>query len=66
MDKPVAIRIEEAKRELVACVNRQEINPSIMRYILREVLGMVEQAAGAEYDRDAAAWQAETDKEGAE
>lgn len=52
MDKPVSIRIEDAKRDLIACVNRQNINPSIMRYILREVMDIVVQASQMEYERD--------------
>ena len=49
--------IEDAKRDIIACVNRQNINPSIMRYILKEVLDMVVQAGLMEYEKDREAFE---------
>lgn len=57
MDKPVSVMIEDAKRDIIACVNRQNINPSIMRYILKEVLDMVVQAGLMEYEKDREAFE---------
>lgn len=57
MDKPVSVMIEDAKWDIIACVNRQNINPSIMRYILKEVLDMVVQAGLMEYEKDREAFE---------
>lgn len=58
MDKPVSIIMEEAKQAIVKTINEQNISPSIMVYIIKEIYEATMNAQRQEYEQDRASWDA--------
>lgn len=58
MDKPVSIIMEEAKQAIVKTINEQNISPSIMVYIIKDIYEATMNAQRQEYEQDKASWDA--------
>ena len=54
MNNAVSILIHNAKEDMIKTINRQKVNPCIMRYIVKEVYDAVCEAANAELAEDLA------------
>ena len=52
MEKPTSIKLRDAKESIIRTINEQNINPCIMKYIVREVYEAVCEAAETEYKND--------------
>lgn len=57
-NKPVSIIIEEAKQSIVKTINEQNISPSIMVYVIKEIYEATMNAHRQEYEQDRASWDA--------
>ena len=52
MDKPISIVVENAKTEIIECINSLHLSPTILEYIVRDVYEEVKKAHIIEYEND--------------
>lgn len=50
MGKALAIHLQEAKQNIITAINKQNINPCIMKYIVKEIYEMTCDAADKELE----------------
>lgn len=52
MDKPISITVENAKKEIIECINGLHLSPTILEYIVRDVYEEVKNAHIIELQND--------------
>lgn len=63
MDKPLSVRINEAKQNIVDCINEQHLHVSILEPIVKEIYEQVHMLAQQQYEVEKKQWEEDSLKE---
>lgn len=57
MDKPISVQINEAKQNIVDCINEQHLHVSILEPIVKEIYEQVHMLAQQQYEVEKKQWE---------
>lgn len=57
MSKPISVTIEEARQNIVKCINEQNLHPSILEPIMKDIYEQVKLASVHTYEKEKQAWE---------
>ena len=57
MDKPISVQINEAKQNIVDCINEQHLHASILEPIVKEIYEQVHMLAQQQYEVEKKQWE---------
>lgn len=57
MDKPISVQINEAKQNIVDCINEQHLHVSILEPIMKEIYEQVHMLAQQQYEVEKKQWE---------
>lgn len=57
MDKPISVQIEEARQNIVECINAQNMNVTILDMIIKDLYMEIHSLAQQQYEKDKQAYE---------